>query len=84
MDNQADIYSSFKKRGQGGLYTSTRTLLCVFPCIFTAVEEMEILCKSRFCVYAYFKDNRHSFFTLLKMTIFVYPHETDDIFLFMV
>ena len=55
VDNQVDIYSSFKKRGQGGFYISTRTLLCVFPCIFMAVEEVEILCKSRFCVYAYFK-----------------------------
>ncbi|EGF50413.1 hypothetical protein HMPREF9445_02489 [Bacteroides clarus YIT 12056] len=50
------IYIPASRKGAGGgLYTSTRTLLCVFPCIFTAVEEMEILCKSRFCVYAYFK-----------------------------
>ncbi|EEC54698.1 hypothetical protein BACEGG_01222 [Bacteroides eggerthii DSM 20697] len=38
------------------IYISTCTLVCVFSCIFKTVEETDILCKSRFYVYADFKE----------------------------
>ena len=55
VDSQSDIYSSFKKRGRGDVYISTCTLVYVFSCIFKTMKETDILCKSRFCVYADFK-----------------------------